>query len=282
MKKKIIIGAILLAVVIVALVIPKATYQKWFSPKDNLVNPPASESYSQVVYLKNKDGLLVGLKVPVQAIAEDQIAQKWALLTSDSNMIPTGYQSVIAKETELIDYSIDGNVLTLNVSNHITDSEGRLAVEALAWTFTDSTITDVVLKVDGQPIAKLGDYEFTKINRRLGINLNYETFFLYESTATTIIYEETNYTLPVTYFHLDEDICDYIITKIIDESILAVYDYQLSEEALVLNFVDKTILTVDCLQEITETVKNNMNVAKLVINDQETVVYEAVFYEISE
>lgn len=75
MKKKIIILAAIILLVATALLIPSSVYQKWFGkvPTDD---KNKDLPYRQVVYVENEKGKLVGLQVPVESIAEDEIHQK--------------------------------------------------------------------------------------------------------------------------------------------------------------------------------------------------------------
>lgn len=48
MKKKVIIGLIVLALVIVAIAIPKSTYQRWFGKKDENNNIEQPTNYQRI------------------------------------------------------------------------------------------------------------------------------------------------------------------------------------------------------------------------------------------
>ena len=147
MKKKIILVVAVLAILITLICIPKTTYQKWFGKTPN-DNPVDTNKEYQTIFVVDEKNKLVGLKVPVEEIEEDQIAQKWNLLTSQMNKIPQGYSSPITPSTVLNDYKIEDNKLILNVSEDILRSSGRLAIESLAWTFCNDEIKEVVLKVE--------------------------------------------------------------------------------------------------------------------------------------
>ena len=116
MKKKIIIILILIVLTITLVAIPKSTYQKLFG--NNKIDDSINNIYEthQIVYVINSDQKLVGLKVGVSEIEEDQILQKWNLLTKESSNLPAGYVSPINQNTIMIDYQINNNILTLNLS----------------------------------------------------------------------------------------------------------------------------------------------------------------------
>ncbi|HHU24018.1 MAG: hypothetical protein PHG08_03300 [Bacilli bacterium] len=279
MKKKIIILAAIILLVATALLIPSSVYQKWFG-KVPIDNNNEDLPYRQIVYVENAKGLLVGLEVPVEAIAEDQIQQKWELLTCCFHKVPNGYQSAIHSSAELIDYSIEGSVLTLNVSEDFLLSDGRKAVETIAWSFGDDEIKEVVLKINDEIIHEVNGYTFNKIRRENGINLTYETLFLYEAFPTTIITHYDGYSIPVTYFHLDSNLCEYIIQRTVFGAGLVTqegYSYELSKDALVINFATSEVFPENLILTITDSVKANFSVDRLTINGTDTVIHEAVF-----
>lgn len=284
-KIKIIFALVVLLLVGVLLAIPKTTYEKWFSNEsviDNVVNEEDTDSL--LVYLQNTDGKLVGVNVKVDNLEDDLILQKWNLLTSSSNELPNGYTSVINKDAVLNSYEIKEHVLVLDVSPEIKMSSGRSAVEALAWTFEEGEIEEIKLVVNNEPLTEINGYRINKINKKIGINLEYETGYLLESTATTVVYSMDNYLLPVTYFHLEEDICTYIVEKtfaMFDED-SSEYEYELNEEALVINFSDDITLSENALETLTKSVEVNFELIKFTINNSSENLYEAVFGEITE
>ena len=284
-KIKIIFALVVLLLVGVLLAIPKTTYEKWFSNEsviDNVVNEEDTDSL--LVYLQNTDGKLVGVNVKVDSLEDDLILQKWNLLTSSSNELPNGYTSVINKDAVLNSYEIKEHVLVLDVSPEIKMSSGRSAVEALAWTFEEGEIEEIKLVVNNEPLTEINGYRINKINKKIGINLEYETGYLLESTATTVVYSMDNYLLPVTYFHLEEDICTYIVEKtfaMFDED-SSEYEYELNEEALVINFSNDITLSENALETLTKSVEVNFELIKFTINNSSENLYEAVFGEITE
>lgn len=277
MKKKIIISSILIALVIVAVAIPKEVYQKWFGKTS--VEDPVNKVYQQV-YLKNNKGLLVGLKVEVGAIAEDEIVQKWNLLTKDSDLIPVGYSSTINKEVELEKYEISGSTLILHVNDKIFESDGRYCAETIAWTFTDNEINEIILKVNEEVINKIGDFQFRKLNKKLGINFNYETSFLFEANCTTVLYYFDDYTLPVSYFHLDGDCYSYVFQKIFesDSKLSEVsFNYVLNEKELNVVLNSSEIIEQSVFKMLSDTLALNFDLDKFVVTEDDSLLYEMVY-----
>ncbi|MBR2891521.1 MAG: GerMN domain-containing protein [Bacilli bacterium] len=282
MKKKIVIIVILLAIALVLLFIPKSTYQKLFNKGD--VDENNELSYSLLVYLEDDLNRVVGVNVKVNELEEDEVRQKWNLLTVNSNMLPANFQSSIPSNCELVDYKEEDNKLVLYTNAAIKDANGRKALESIAWTFINDDIKEVCIFVNDEQINCFKDYSFKKINKNQGINLEYETMYLYESTATTLIYQQDEYILPVTYFHLESDICDYIVMKTLDnlDFNTEVYDYQIEDSVLTLDFVDASMLSLNQITTLVESIGFNLNVDCLNINNNENIFYQRVFNEVEE
>ena len=282
MKKKIILVVAVLAILITLICIPKTTYQKWFgkTPNDNPVDTNKEYQTMFVVDEKNK---LVGLKVPVEEIEEDQIAQKWNLLTSQMNKIPQGYSSPITPSTVLNDYKIEDNKLILNVSEDILRSSGRLAIESLAWTFCNDEIKEVVLRVDENVVNLISDYQFNKISKEIGTNFTYETSYLFEADYTTVVFYENDFILPVTYFYKDINEYDFMISKIFSENNIELtdYTYTIDNENLVIQINDNITMSDSLKQTLEETVKLNFSVDAMTVNGVDTVLYEKTFVEVN-
>ena len=284
-KIKVIVVVVVLLCIGILLAIPKTTYEKWFNKEpviDNVVND--DDSPTLLVYLQNEKGQLVGVNVKVDNLEEDQILQKWNLLTSNSELLPNGYTSALNKDVVLNSYEIKEHVLVLDVSSEISLSKGRVTAETLAWTFGEGEIEEIKLVVNNEPVTEINGYRINKITKKMGTNLEYETSYLFESNATTVVYVEEDYLLPVTYFHLEEDVCTYIIEKTFNQLSVEIsdYEYELSEEALVINFLDETTLSEKALEALTMSFDTNFELIKFTVNNASENLYEAVFGEIEE
>lgn len=282
-KIKVIIIVFILLLVGIACAIPKTTYEKWFNgDKDN--NNQNIET--KLIYVKNNEGLLVGLEVPIKEENDDEIIQKWNLLTIHSDNIPSGYASALNKNTSLESYNIRGTVLELNVSSDITSSDGRKTAETLAWTFINDEINEVKLFVGGVEVKEINSYLIQKIDKKMGINLEYETSYLFEANSTTIVYYEENFILPVTYFHLESDVCSYIVEKTYDkfsqQEEVWNYEYTLSEESLEVNFLEDLEVEQNVLLTLSNSFNINLDIINLSINNASNNLYQAVFGEIIE
>ena len=282
MKKKIILVVAVLAILITLICIPKTTYQKWFGKTPN-DNPVDTNKEYQTIFVVDEKNKLVGLKVPVEEIEEDQIAQKWNLLTSQMNKIPQGYSSPITPSTVLNDYKIEDNKLILNVSEDILRSSGRLAIESLAWTFCNDEIKEVVLRVDENVVNLISDYQFNKISKQIGTNFTYETSYLFEADYTTVVFYENDFILPVTYFYKDINEYDFMISKIFSENNIELtdYTYTIDNENLVIQINDNITMSDSLKQTLEETVKLNFSVDAMTVNGVDTVLYEKTFVEVN-
>ena len=141
MKKKIIIVFILIALVIVLLMIPKDVYLKIFNKSKNEDTPAVESKEYFRVYVVDSNDYLVNVNVPLDNLEEDEVVQKWNLLTKDCNLLPSGYTSPISVDTTLVNYEVSNNSLILNVSNEFVNSNGRKAIECLAWNFCNGEIS---------------------------------------------------------------------------------------------------------------------------------------------
>ena len=282
MKKKIILVVAVLAILITLICIPKTTYQNWFGKTPN-DNPVDTNKEYQTIFVVDEKNKLVGLKVPVEEIEEDQIAQKWNLLTSQMNKIPQGYSSPITPSTVLNDYKIEDNKLILNVSEDILRSSGRLAIESLAWTFCNDEIKEVVLRVDENVVNLISDYQFNKISKEIGTNFTYETSYLFEADYTTVVFYENDFILPVTYFYKDINEYDFMISKIFSENNIELtdYTYTIDNENLVIQINDNITMSDSLKQTLEETVKLNFSVDAMTVNGVDTVLYEKTFVEVN-
>lgn len=238
----------------------------WQKDENNNIEQPTNYQRIFVVNEKNK---LVGVNVPVNQIEEDQITQKWNLLTSNMNLIPTGYSSPITPSTLLESYTIENAILTMNVSEDIIRSAGKLAIDSLAWTFCNEEIKEVLLKVEDKVVTDINEYSFTKIRKENGTNYTYETAYLLESDYTTIIYYQDDTILPVTYFY-DSKIkeCDYLISKVLTASALdtLTYKYELVDNRMKIDFSDLTALSDPLRESLEATLCFNFDIDSITIN----------------
>ena len=288
MKKKIIIISILVVFIIALLLIPTKIYQTIFNREEPTPDNQESSVY-QTLYVQNSDEYLVGIKVPVDTIEEDEVCQKWNLLTKEVNKIPNGYTSPIDVNTSLISHKTENNVLTLNLSEEFKNSSGRSTIECIAWNFCNDDVNEVVIKIEEEVINEINNYYYKNITKSLGVNLTYESAYLFEADYITIVHHDINVIKPVTYlFDSNNNIYDYTLKKIfnqddeLNELVIANgYQYTFENDTFVINIDYSGTLTDEIINTFTETVKLNFNVNNLVINGYDTVLLELSFKDIT-
>lgn len=111
-------------------------------------------SRSADLYFVNSEDLIEPIEREVDDRTPETIIQ--TLLDTDTAGLPSGLTSNIPPDTELVDLTIDDNVVTLDLTEQFTTVEGErfiAAVAQLVFTATDITAIDLVsFRVDGDPI----------------------------------------------------------------------------------------------------------------------------------
>lgn len=277
----IILGSVVL-ILVVLFSIPKSTYESLFGLDKNIVEEPLEDTRPyQIVYVLSKNDEFVGLKVKVDSIEEDQIVQKWNLLTSKSSTYPLGYHTPIETSTILNDYEISNNQLTLSLSDDFLNSNGKTAIASIVWTFCSDEIEKIIIKVNDQKLSKLQDYSFNEINKDIYVNYIFETSYLFEANWTTVIFNMDDYYLPVTYFYKDIDELDFIASKLLSEEIVEndAFTTEIKDKKFYLNLKVDDVLTTDEIEQIVKTIKLNFDVDSLEINNNVMLVYQETFNE---
>ncbi len=282
MKKKIIIVVAIFVILVTLICIPKTTYQKWFG-KDNGINTEQLPKEYLTVFVANNKNELVGVKVYLDKVEEDVIKQKWDILTSNMNLIPSGYSTTICPSTVLNSYEIENKKLVLNVSEEINKSAGRLTIETLAWTFCDNEIDEVVLKTNNQVINTINECNFKKISKSLGTNFTYETAYLFESEYTTMVFYKDDLIIPVTYFYKDVTEYDFMIAKLFDYNDMEVtnYKYDITDDKFIITLEDNISINDDFKNSIIETVRLNVDVDSITVSNIDSTIFEQTFAEVN-
>lgn len=280
-KKHILVGAgIFVLVLIVALSIPKNAYTMLFNKNDiKLDNQEVVEKKTKLIYVMSKSKGLVGINVEVDKIEDDEILQKWDLLTSKSNTYPLGYYTPVETSTKLNSYELLQNKLTLMLSDDFLNSDGKNALATIAWTFCNDEIEEVIIKVNNNVVNKIQDFTFDKIDRTININYEYETSYLFEADYLTILHNEGEFFLPVTYFFEGCNTVDFMASKLLSEDIVInkAYTFELSENEFTLNLAVDDVLTTEVINEIRQTVILNYDVDVFTINNNVMTIYEEDF-----
>ena len=177
--------------------------------------------------------------------------------------------------TKLLDYNLDENVLTLNLSKEFLESEGRTTLEQIVWSFCDDNIKSVNLMVDGENINCLNGFYFDKLNKEMGINITYESGFVFESKTTTVIEYLGSIIKPVTYVYYDENECDFIVSKLLKDFYeTKEYDYVVNKDSIIIDLQTDTLLSENTKKSIAETIKYNMEINNIQIQGLNQVLLE--------
>ena len=281
MKKKIILIIAICALLVTLVCIPKSTYQKLFSNNNN-ENPENINKDYLKMYVVDDKNQIVGVNVYLDKVEEDVIRQKWNILTSNINLLPSGYSSPLTPSTILNEYNIEENKLILNVSEEIKRSSGRLTIESIAWNFCNEDINEVILKVDNEILTNINDCNFTKISKSIGVNYEFETSYLFEAENITIVYYLDDIIYPVTYFYKDKNECDYMISKIFNMNGIELldYNYEISNDGLNIVFNEDVSLNDNVKETIVETVRINFNVDMISLATTNSTILEQTFVEV--
>lgn len=275
MKKKIIFLILLIIFIIVLFLIPKDTYKKIFgnNTSDSVLNETNNESIS--VYMVDENNMLVGVNAYVESIEEDIINQKFDILIKETGVFKEKYDTTINTMTKLLDYNLDENMLTLNLSKEFLESEGRTTLEQIVWSFCDDNIKSVNLMVDGENINCLNGFYFDKLNKEMGINITYESGFVFESKTTTVIEYLGSIIKPVTYVYYDENECDFIVSKLLKDFYeTKEYDYVVNKDSIIIDLQTDTLLSENTKKSIAETIKYNMEINNIQIQGLNQVLLE--------
>ena len=210
-------------------------------------------------------------------------------LIIDSEMqdkIPSGFKSIIPSGTNILNLSYDKNVIKINFSNDLMntnkENEQRI-IEAIVYTLTSIDEVDfVIIYMDGEILTKLPQSKITlpsTLDRSIGINKEYNINSTKNINQTTIYYMSTFndniYYVPVTKVNNDsrskiEIIIDELSSTNVYKTNLMSYlnnnteilSVSENEDELVLNFntaIFNDINTKDILEEVIYTISMSIN-----------------------
>lgn len=216
---------------------------------------------------------------------------------SKSNIIPNGFRSIIPSGTSVLDLNLEDKTLTINFSKELLDvndkDENRM-IEAIIYTLTSiDGIDNVIIKVEGEVLNSLpsGTRLPALLNKDYGINKNYDLVSTKDIDSYTMYYvnkyNDYEYYVPVTKYvnNNSNDKIKVIIKELSSSPIYEtnlmsylnanteVYDYELLDNNLKLNFNNMVLSDVDSnkiLEEVIYTIGLSMD---NMYNDLETVSF---------
>jgi len=180
-----------------------------------------------------------------------------------SNIIPNGFRSIIPSGTEVLNISLENNILTINFSKELLDIAEKYEekmIESLIYSLTSiDGIDKVVIQVEGEVLSKLPHSAKnlpTLLDKSYGINKSYDLVSANNVESYIVYYvsnfNDTQYYVPVTKYVNESKqdkikvIIDELSTSPIYETNLMSYlssnvsliDYALDDKTLSLNFND--------------------------------------------
>jgi len=165
------------------------------------------------IYLINKDSYVIRTNVVIKAEERlDKIKELINTLIIDSEKseyIPKNFKSIIPKNTNILEISLDNNLLKINFSKEFLNVEKKdeeKLIEALVYTLTEiPEVKQIMIFVENEKLNKLPQTNITLPNvldRNFGINKIYDITSIKDLSKTTIYYigkeEDLTYYIPVT------------------------------------------------------------------------------------
>lgn len=198
-----------------------------------------------------------------------------------SNIIPNGFRSIIPSGTSIIDVSLDNKIITIDFSRELLDvnvKDENKMIESIVYTLTSiDGIDKVIIKVEGNVLDKLpsGTKLPSVLDRNFGINKSYDLVSTRDIDYYTMYYvnryNDYEYYVPVTKYvnNTNTDKIKVIIkelssTPIYETNLMSylnanteIYDYELMDNNLKLNFNNMLLSDVDSnkiLEEVIYTI----------------------------
>lgn len=220
-----------------------------------------------------------------------------------SNIIPSGFRSLIPTDTEILNLSLEDKILTINFSKQLLEINANYEekmIESIIYTLTSiNGIDKVIIQVEGEPLTKLPNSNKllpTILDRNFGINKSYSLTTTNDIESYTVYYvssyNNNEYYVPVTkYVNAPKQdkikvIIDELSTSPIYETNLMSYlnsnvnliDYSLEDKNISLNFNDSILndttnnkILEEVIYTISLSVMDNFNVEEVsfFVNDEE-------------
>jgi len=232
----------------------------------------------------------------------DKIKEIINILTIDSNnYIRNGFTKIIPKNTKLLDVSIDKDLVKLNFSKELLnislENEEKL-IESIVYSITSlDNINYVSIYIEGNILNKLPKSNKkleTILDRKIGINKEFNITSLNDTTKTTIYYlskyEDYYYYVPITKYTNDTIskieiiIKELTSSKMLNTNLMSylnsnteLLSYNETDKTLLLNFNENIlndINTNNILEEVTYSInlsiKENYDINEVLyyVNDK--------------
>ena len=283
MYRKIIVSSTLLLVILMLYLIP--------SNKEEIEIQNQTLEYVypndlEVIYLLDNNDYLS--RTTINTSNKDVISKSIDLieaLTIDGkkkNIISNGFKSLLPKNTEVLNISLNEKILTIDFSsefNNIKEKYEEKIIEALTYTLTSiNGIDKIEIYVEGTKLTKLPNSKKELpeyLDKDYGINKQYELTSLNDIYSYTVYYvnaynNESYYTPVTKYINSDKQdkvkiIIDELSTSITYETNLMSYldtnakllDYEIIDNQIKLNFNNQILSDITynvILEEVMYTI----------------------------
>jgi len=219
-KKKIIVSFITLLILLIIYLVP---VNKQYQENINISN---NNNY---IYLLNNNKLVRVNSVSNSSSTLDKVKEIISALTIDSksnDYLNKKYKPIIPKNTKLLDYFLEDNLLKINFSKELLTIDVSLEeklIESLIYSLTElSDIKEIMIFVEGNILNALPNSKKTlplKLNKEYGINKIYDLTSIDNTSKVTIYYytniDGTYNAVPVTIFtNNSEDKVEVIIKNL--------------------------------------------------------------------
>ena len=223
--RKITLSTIALLAISLLYLMPES---KKISPKEELEYTNANVTTSPI-YLLDKNNYLAKVDVVTSKTNAKEKAQELIkIMTIDAmeSKIPNGFNAILPPNTEVLNISIEGDLLKIDFSKDILDIDEKKEekmVEAICYTLTEiENINKIIIYVEGDILTKLPK---TKINlpstldKTFGINKEFDLTSTKDIKDVTIYYinqiKGNYYYVPVTkYLNDNREKIDIIIDEL--------------------------------------------------------------------
>lgn len=223
--RKITLSTIALLAISLLYLLPES---KKINPKEELEYTNANITTSPI-YLLDKNNYLAKVDVVTSKTNAKEKAQELIkIMTIDAmeSKIPNGFNAILPPNTEVLNISIEGDLLKIDFSKDILDIDEKKEekmVEAICYTLTEiENINKIIIYVEGDILTKLPK---TKINlpstldKTFGINKEFDLTSTKDIKDVTIYYinqiKGNYYYVPVTkYLNDNREKIDIIIDEL--------------------------------------------------------------------
>ncbi|MBQ8193176.1 MAG: GerMN domain-containing protein [Bacilli bacterium] len=250
----------------------------------------------QNIYLIDLNNLVALTQVNIEddSSVNSMIENTINCLTIDSSCDTKNFNKIIPKDTKLLDYSVNENILKIDFSkeffNVSKDNEEKM-LESIIFSLTEiKGIDKIMIFIEGNLLSKL-PHSSKKLDlyldRSFGINKVYNITNIKDTSLVTVYYLDHNcsYFVPVSYITNDDNKLEIIINNLKTNSYpignlssmldyqVELIDYVLEDEELTLNFnnillnsVVNGSLTEEVKYAIYYSIKDSFGIDNVVFN----------------